>query len=167
VQNSHLDRHTLQKLIGQKLIGDQRSGEAGMKVGWKVLGGMAIEEVFPMGSDQNVQRKLNDSGWTALLLTQLGILLGSILLGAILGMAVMYYSLEGQRAAAQGVVVDVTLDATGSLVNGVMTAYVGGGGGAILGAIFGFLFLLFMTPRWLLPKLKRYPWLWQSDSSDE
>lgn len=167
MQNSHLDRHTLQKLIGQKLIGDQRSGEAGMKVGWKVLGGMAIEEVFPMGSDQNVQRKLNDSGWTALLLTQLGILLGSILLGAILGMAVMYYSLEGQRAAAQGVVVDVTLDATGSLVNGVMTAYVGGGGGAILGAIFGFLFLLFMTPRWLLPKLKRYPWLWQSDSSDE
>jgi hypothetical protein len=167
VQNSHLDRHTLQKLIGQKLIGDQRSGEAGMKVGWKVLGGMAIEEVFPMGSDQNVQRKLNDSGWTALLLTQLGILVGSILLGAILGMAVMYYSLEGQRAAAQGVVVDVTLDATGSLVNGVMTAYVGGGGGAILGAIFGFLFLLFMTPRWLLPKLKRYPWLWQSDSSDE
>jgi hypothetical protein len=138
-----------------------------MKVGWKVLGGMAIEEVFPMGSDQNVQRKLNDSGWTALLLTQLGILVGSILLGAILGMAVMYYSLEGQRAAAQGVVVDVTLDATGSLVNGVMTAYVGGGGGAILGAIFGFLFLLFMTPRWLLPKLKRYPWLWQSDSSDE
>ncbi len=167
MQNSHLDRHTLQKLIGQKLIGDQRSGEAGMKVGWKVLGGMAIEEVFPMGSDQNVQRKLNDSGWTALLLTQLGILLGSILLGAILGMAVMYFSLEGQRAAAQGVVVDVTLDATGSLVNGVMTAYVGGGGGAILGAIFGFLFLLFMTPRWLLPKLKRYPWLWQSDSSDE
>ena len=167
MQNSHLDRHTLQKLIGQKLIGDQRSGEAGMKVGWKVLGGMAIEEVFPMGSDQNVQRKLNDSGWTALLLTQLGILLGSILLGAILGMAVMYYSLEGQRAAAQGVVVDVTLDATGSLVNGVMTAYVGGGEGAILGAIFGFLFLLFMTPRWLLPKLKRYPWLWQSDSSDE
>ncbi|MFN5468001.1 MAG: hypothetical protein ACK56Q_00205 [Pirellulaceae bacterium] len=167
MQNSHLDRHTLQKLIGQKLIGDQRSGEAGMKVGWKVLGGMAIEEVFPMGSDQNVQRKLNDSGWTALLLTQLGILVGSILLGAILGMAVMYYSLEGQRAAAQGVVVDVTLDATGSLVNGVMTAYVGGGGGAILGAIFGFLFLLFMTPRWLLPKLKRYPWLWQSDSSDE
>lgn len=167
MQNSHLDRHTLQKLIGQKLIGDQRSGEAGMKVGWKVLGGMAIEEVFPIGSDQNVQRKLNDSGWTALLLTQLGILLGSILLGAILGMAVMYYSLEGQRAAAQGVVVDVTLDATGSLVNGVMTAYVGGGGGAILGAIFGFLFLLFMTPRWLLPKLKRYPWLWQSDSSDE
>lgn len=162
MQNSHLDRHTLQKLIG-----DQRSGEAGMKVGWKVLGGMAIEEVFPMGSDQNVQRKLNDSGWTALLLTQLGILVGSILLGAILGMAVMYYSLEGQRAAAQGVVVDVTLDATGSLVNGVMTAYVGGGGGAILGAIFGFLFLLFMTPRWLLPKLKRYPWLWQSDSSDE
>ncbi len=167
MQNSHLDRHTLQKLIGQKLIGDQRSGEAGMKVGWKVLGGMAIEEVFPMGSDQNVQRKLNDSGWTALLLTQLGILVGSILLGAILGMAVMYFSLEGQRAAAQGVVVDVTLDATGSLVNGVMTAYVGGGGGAILGAIFGFLFLLFMTPRWLLPKLKRYPWLWQSDSSDE
>lgn len=97
-----------------------------MKVGWKVLGGMAIEEVFPMGSDQNVQRKLNDSGWTALLLTQLGILVGSILLGAILGMAVMYFSLEGQRAAAQGVVVDVTLDATGSLVNGVMTAYVGG-----------------------------------------
>lgn len=167
MQNSHLDRHTLQKLIGRKLIGDQRSGEAGMKVGWKVLGGMAIEEVFPMGSDQNVQRKLNDSGWTALLLTQLGILVGSILLGAILGMAVMYFSLEGQRAAAQGVVVDVTLDATGSLVNGVMTAYVGGGGGAILGAIFGFLFLLFMTPRWLLPKLKRYPWLWQSDSSDE
>ncbi|MFN9551885.1 MAG: hypothetical protein ACK56Q_16555, partial [Pirellulaceae bacterium] len=80
MQNSHLDRHTLQKLIG-----DQRSGEAGMKVGWKVLGGMAIEEVFPMGSDQNVQRKLNDSGWTALLLTQLGILVGSILLGAILG----------------------------------------------------------------------------------
>lgn len=68
-----------------------------MKVGWKVLGGMAIEEVFPMGSDQNVQRKLNDSGWTALLLTQLGILVGSILLGAILGMAVMSSHSKGSE----------------------------------------------------------------------
>jgi len=123
--------------------------------------------VFSMASDPVVKRKLNDSGWTALMLTQLAILVGSILLGAIVGMAVVHYSLEGQRTASQEVGVDVTLDATGRLVTGVMTGYLGGGGGAISGAIFGFLFLLFMTPRWLIPRLKRYPWLWQSDSSDE
>ena len=120
-----------------------------------------------MVADRAVSRKLNASGWTAMLLAQLAILVGATLLGAILGMAVMYYLFEGQRAASQEVVADVTLDATGMLVIGVMTAYLGGGGGAILGAIFGFLFLLFMTPRWLVPRLKRYPWLCQSDSSDE
>jgi len=74
---------------------------------------MAVERLFPMGSDLVIQRRLNDSGWTAMLLAQLAILVGATLLGAILGMAVMYYFFEGQRAASREVVADVTWDTTG------------------------------------------------------
>jgi hypothetical protein len=105
----------------------------------------------------NHRGNLNDTGWAVLLLTQLAVMTGWILMGSILGMLATYLWIASQTSAANEVLKGTSTEGVSIVISALMTMYLGGGGGAFLGAIAGFLFLLFMTPRWIVPKLKAYP----------
>ncbi len=114
----------------------------------------------------NQQKSLNDNGWAVLVLAQLSVMIGFILLGAILGMAATYLSIASQTSAANEAMKGTSTEGLSVMLNSLITVYMGGGGGGILGAIAGFLFLLFMTPRWIVPKLKAYQSFCHSETSN-